>query len=415
MSFYIKKPQKIFVVLLLMIFIGLNLNHSFASSTKVPQISTLYCNSDLLMDAESGNVMFEKNGYSKVYPASTTKVLTAILALENLKLDDNITVSKKAVDSIPVGSSVMGVEAGEVYSVENLLYGLLLPSGNDAAIVLSEAISGNTKDFAILMNKKAKEIGCLNSHFVNPHGFFDENHYTTAYDMAQIFRYALKFDEFRKICETKSIELPPTSKRESTKILKNTNRLIDEDYPIFYKYALGGKTGYTIESRGTYIGYAKKDDKLVIVASYDGSQNIKGQNARFLDAITLCNYGFDNFEKIKIIDKENYSYTITDNTLNKKYKIGIKDDSYALSTNTDYIISTPEIKLNFDSNSPNGTINFNVKSNELNATISKNICIIDEKNCINKVFFENHLVYIIILILIVILIFLIIKRKRLKV
>src|SRR5574344_290310 len=233
--------------------------------------------------------------------------------------------------------------------------------------------------------------------------------------MAQIFRYALKFDVFRKICETKSIELPPTSKRESTKILKNTNRLIDEDYPVFYKNALGGKTGYTIESRGTYIGYAKKDDKLVIVASYDGSQNIKGQNARFLDAITLCNYGFDNFQKKKIIDKDTYNYTITDNTLNKKYKIGIEDDSYALSTNTDYIISTPEIKLNFDNNSLKGTINFNVKSNGLNSNISKNICVLDEKNCINKILFENCFFYIILLILILLLIFLIIKRKRLKV
>ena len=237
------------------------------------------------MDAETGNVLFEKNGYSKIYPASTTKVLTAILVLENLPLDEKVVASQRAINSVPIGSSVMGIKQGEIFSVENLLYGLILPSGNDAAIVLAEAVSGNVDDFVVLMNSKANEIGCLNTHFSNPHGFYDESHYSTPYDMALILKYAMKYDEFRKIAQTKSWELPITNKTDTTRILKNNNRLLDEDYSIFYPYALGGKTGYTIESRGTYIGYAKKDDKLLIVGNFDGSQNINGKNARFLDSI----------------------------------------------------------------------------------------------------------------------------------
>ena len=293
------------------------------AATEDENLPTLYCNDNILMDAETGNVLFEKNGYSKIYPASTTKVLTAILVLENLPLDEKVVASQRAINSVPIGSSVMGIKQGEIFSVENLLYGLILPSGNDAAIVLAEAVSGNVDDFVVLMNSKANEIGCLNTHFSNPHGFYDESHYSTPYDMALILKYAMKYDEFRKIAQTKSWELPITNKTDTTRILKNNNRLLDEDYSIFYPYALGGKTGYTIESRGTYIGYAKKDDKLLIVGNFDGSQNINGKNARFLDAISLCDYGFLNYDKEKIVSKDLFNFVFKDENNNTESKISL--------------------------------------------------------------------------------------------
>ena len=332
------------------------------AATKDENLPMLYCNNNILMDAETGNVLFEKNGYSKIYPASTTKVLTAILVLENLSLEEKVVASQKAINSVPIGSSVMGIKQGEIFSVENLLYGLILPSGNDAAIVLAEAVSGNVDNFVTLMNSKASEIGCLNTHFSNPHGFYDEYHYSTPYDMALILKYAMKYDEFRKIAQTKSWELPITNKTDTTRILKNNNRLLGKNYSIFYPYALGGKTGYTIESRGTYIGYAKKDDKLLIVGNFDGSQNINGKNARFLDAISLCDYGFLNYDKEKIVSKDLFNFIFIDENNNTRSKISLKNDIYSLTKKNNYITIIPSLDI---SNVDNIKISLKIHGNNI--------------------------------------------------
>ncbi len=370
------------------------------AATEDENLPTLYCNDNILMDAETGNVLFEKNGYSKIYPASTTKVLTAILVLENLPLDEKVVASQRAINSVPIGSSVMGIKQGEIFSVENLLYGLILPSGNDAAIVLAEAVSGNVDDFVVLMNSKANEIGCLNTHFSNPHGFYDESHYSTPYDMALILKYAMKYDEFRKIAQTKSWELPITNKTDTTRILKNNNRLLDEDYSIFYPYALGGKTGYTIESRGTYIGYAKKDDKLLIVGNFDGSQNINGKNARFLDAISLCDYGFLNYDKEKIVSKDLFNFVFKDENNNTESKISLKDDIYSLTKKNNYITIIPSLDT---SDMNNIKISLKIHGNnieiqdsyETNSSISTYISIYN----IFKIYFPYLTLFILIIIL----------------
>lgn len=406
------KSTRIIVLIMFYTFISIFFNSCFANENlNTHENLTLYCNNNLLMDYETGNVLYEKNGYSKVYPASTTKVLTAILALENLDLNENVTVSKKAINSVPIGSSVMEIKEGEIYSVENLLYGLLLPSGNDAAIVLAEAISGNSDDFANLMNTKAKEIGCLNTHFVNPHGFYDPNHYSTAYDMALILQYAMKYDKFREISETLEWELPQTNKSDKTRILKNTNRLLDKDYSVYYKYAIGGKTGYTIESRGTYIGYAKKDDKLVIVANFDGSQNINGKNARFLDSITLSNYAFDNFDKEQILSKDSFKYMIINENEHKKYEISLKEDVSLLTKSNVVKKIIPNFSITPTSdNKLNINLELNIKDNISN--IHKNY----ETNIISRKDFKSYkeiTVYFKYIILsVLILIFFILLKKQ---
>ena len=166
----------------------------------------------------------------------------------------------------------MGVKAEEIFTIEQLLYGLLLPSGNDAAIVLAEAVSGNVDDFVVLMNEKLKELGCNNTHFTNPHGFHDDNHYSTTYDMAKLFRYCLNNEVFRQIISTKEYIIPPTNKSpEETKLI-NTNRMLDERYTAsYYEYMIGGKTGYTEEARGTFIGFCKKDNITIIIGAFNGS------------------------------------------------------------------------------------------------------------------------------------------------
>lgn len=260
------------------------------------------------------------------------------------------------------------------------------------------------------MNKKAKEIGCLNTHFVNPHGFYDENHYSTPYDMALILKYAMQYDKFREIVETLTWELPVTNKTKEPRVIKNTNRLIDEEYSIFYKYAVGGKTGYTIESRGTYVGYAKKDDKLVIVTNFDGSQNINGQNARFLDAITLSNYAFNNFNKEKIIDKNTFNFSIIDENTNKKYQVKLKDDIYSLTNNTNYKIITPKLDLSYDKNdNANCKLSLKISGDGLNISNNFETEITNNENYISIKHLFKYIPYAILIILIIILI-LLIKR-----
>ena len=272
----------------------------------------VYCNSAVVIDSQTGAILYNKNGDKKVYPASTTKIMTAILAIENLDLNTPITASRNAIYSTPAGSSSIYLQVGEVMSVKNLLYGLLVKSGNEVGNVLGEAVSGSIDEFVDLMNKKAKELGCTNTHFSNPHGFHEDDHYTTANDMAKIMQYCIKNETFRQIVETQSIVLDATNKTATKRYLTNTNKMFDEDYPdMYYEYIVGGKTGFTDEARGTFVGYCSKDNKSIIVSVFDGSQDIyDGNEARFVDTKNLSEYIFDDFVKNDIENKDNLKFEI---------------------------------------------------------------------------------------------------------
>ena len=163
---------------------------------------TIYSNSAIAIDADNLSVLYGKNINTTVYPASITKIMTAILALENLNLNDSVIVSKNAI-KIPWDSSSIYLKEGEILTVKELLYGLLLNSGNDAANVLAEAVSGSIDEFIVLMNNKAKELGCSGTNFINAHGYSDDNHYTTALDIVKIFDYCIKNETFMEIISTK--------------------------------------------------------------------------------------------------------------------------------------------------------------------------------------------------------------------
>ena len=189
----------------------------------------------LLMESETGTVLYEKNAYEKNYPASTTKMLTAILTLENCDLDDTAIVSEKALMSVPYDYTNANLQVDEELTIRDLLYAFLIPSANDCGFVLAEHIAGSTEKFADMMNLKAAEIGCKNTHFTNPSGIQDENHYSTAYDLALIGRYAMKNDVFREIVSTSSYNLPITNKYDSTdRRFVNTNFLIRESQKNYY-------------------------------------------------------------------------------------------------------------------------------------------------------------------------------------
>ena len=166
----------------------------------------------LLMDANTGKILYSKNAFERHFPASTTKIMTAILTLENCKLSDVVTVSHNAIFSIPVGYSHASLQEGEELTVEQLLNVLLIPSANDAAVALAEHIAGSVDAFAEMMNNKAKEIGCLDTHFVNPNGVHNEEHYSTAYDLALIGKYAMQFDDIMRIAKVNQYTLPKTNK-----------------------------------------------------------------------------------------------------------------------------------------------------------------------------------------------------------
>ncbi len=346
--------------------------------------------SAIAMDADSSIVLYNKSMDKKVYPASTTKILTAILAIENLDLNKSVVVSKTAIN-VPWDSSTVYLKQGEVITVKDLLYCLLLNSGNDAANVLAEAVSGDIQTFVKLMNIKVQEIGCTNTHFNNAHGYSDDNHYTTALDMAKIFRYCMQNETFVEIISTKSYIVEETNKTTKKRHLNNTNRLIlkkeDSVHARFYEYCIGGKTGYTDEAGRTLITFGKKDDKTVIVAVF-GASSSGSLDVRYTDAINLFEYSFNNFSKQIIATTEdyNFNYINTDKRLN--YSIGLKGNVEALiknnqTPNISYDIHIDETNLK-DLDEDNfkevtaGTITFNLTTdNQTSYTLTQELYLKD--------------------------------------
>ena len=411
------KYKKLYILLTIFTVICfLNINNCFANDNIDLK---LYCNSDLIMDYESNNILYEKNGFQKVYPASTTKVLTAILVLDKLSLDEKIVVSKNAIYSTPIGSSVIYLQPGEIISVKDLLCGLLIKSGNDAANVLAEAVSGDINSFIVLMNQKLKEIGCTDTHFTNAHGFHDNNHYTTVYDMAKIMKYAMQYDTFKEIVETKQYTIPATNKSDK-RVYTNTNKMFDKDYTqMYYEYVLGGKTGYTEEARGTFIGYGKKDNKLVIVAAFDGSQNINRQEGRFLDSITLFEYAFNNFNRYKFLDKNKFKHYIYDENTYTKYCVGINNDLYALYKNDSYALKYAVYMNSYNLNNKEigevvGNVNISTNGKSLNISNTYELILIDKQQYFNINKIKKYILSIILIILILIVIRNILKLKNIN-
>ena len=262
--------------------------------------------SAILIDARTGKVLFEKNADEKHYPASTTKVMTGLLAVEHGKMDEIITIGKNP-PLIEKGSSQIYLVPGEQLTMEQLLYALMLESANDAAVAISEHISGSVEEFSKLMNRKARELGATNTNFVTPNGLHDDNHYTTAKDLALIAKYAMTLDKFRDVVKEVKYTIPETNKQEERNYITNTNKLIWETYDKFkYEYATGIKTGYTVKAKQCLVGSAKKGD-IELISVVMGAE---GQNV-YIDTIALFEYGFANFQNVEILKKEQIVTTVS--------------------------------------------------------------------------------------------------------
>lgn len=251
----------------------------------------------LLIDFDSNRVLYEKNSNKRLYPASTTKIMTAILAIELGNMEDIVKVDEEIVN-LSAGSNI-ALDYDEEMKMEDLLNALLVASANDAALAIAKHISGSLEEFMALMNAKAQELGAVNTHFVNPNGLHDDNHYSTAYDLFLISKYAMRNEDFRKYVSTSEYTIPPTNKKTEERLIHNTNRFLygsetmeldGSILPIKYDGIKGIKTGTTPEAQHCLISYAEKDGKKMIsvILKSDGYQV-------YADTYKIFNYGFNNF------------------------------------------------------------------------------------------------------------------------
>jgi D-alanyl-D-alanine carboxypeptidase (penicillin-binding protein 5/6) len=332
--------KKIITIIIMTLFLILNISSAVMATANPPAVSA---DSVVLMDATTGKILYEKNKNTAYPPASTTKIMTVLLVLENGNLDDMVTVSKNAENAD--GSKIYIFE-GEVISVKELLYGLILASANDCAIALAEHISGSTEEFAKLMNEKAKSLGCKNTNFVNPNGLYDVNHKTSAYDLALIMQKLTSHAEYKEISTTPSYIMAPTNKSIEKRPLWNGNRLIHSGDSYYYEGCEGGKTGYTVQSKHSYIAVATRNgQKLIVSLIHDSAKTF------FPDSRKLFDYGFNNFELSKFLNKDD---TVSNLTLEDGTEIPLlaAKDFYIVkaknSTLTPTISTTPN-KLDISS------------------------------------------------------------------
>lgn len=262
-----------------------------------------FAQSALLMDMASGRVLYSKNLDERVYPASTTKIMTGILALEALNMGDTVTATYEALKTITLEDSHMGILMGEELTVEQLIKGMLVYSANDAANVLAIQVSGSIESFVDLMNQKAQELGMTNTHFANPCGVHDDNHYTTARDLAILSKYAMKNEQFREIVKMPIYKIPPTNKYTAERILVNTNLFLGTSRSTYYYYppAIGIKTGHTSQAGYCLVSAASYNDiEFLAIVMHCSDEDTREQAYSYIDSKTLFDFGFDHYTKQQI-------------------------------------------------------------------------------------------------------------------
>ena len=308
----------------------------------------------ILIDNKSDKILYSKNMNEKMFPASTTKIVTAIIVLEHCSLNETVTASYDAISSIPNGYVTANIDGGEELTVEELLELLLVHSANDAANVLAEYVGGSIDSFVSMMNTKVNVLGLNNTHFTNTYGLQNENHYTSAYDLSIIMKYCLKNDTFRKIAGSASCSIPATNKSEA-RSYSSTNELIIPDNSNYYSFVTVGKTGFTTEAGECLVSCAYKNNMELICVVLGGS-TVNNISTRFSESKTLYEYGFNNFsiknisntgDIITEVDVNNATYDTK--SLNLAFSSSINVLVNNSDKNTNY---TPEIKLNSDISAP---------------------------------------------------------------
>ncbi|WP_315073424.1 D-alanyl-D-alanine carboxypeptidase family protein [uncultured Clostridium sp.] len=319
-------------ILLLFLFYATSI--SAYAETSPPQINA---QGSVLIDASTGKVLFGKNEETTFEPASTTKVMTALITLEKSNLDDEVTVQE---DYTKVGGTGIGLLKGDVLTVRDLLFGLLLDSDNDCANALADHISGNVDEFSKLMNAKAKELGALHTNFKNPSGMPDPEHITTPHDLALFLRAAINNKEYMEISQTPSYTITLKNDSSKTFVVNNKNYMINKNSRYYYQFALTGKNGFTLKANQTYVAAAEKNGHILIASFLNALD--KDQN--FQNMKDVFDYGFNNYSLVHLYKKGD---VISQYKINDKLTIPLissKDIDYVVPKGQENSVSS-EIKV----------------------------------------------------------------------
>lgn len=260
-----------------------------------PQGPDTYSETAVLMDADTGAILYNKGMDEKRYPASITKIMTALLALEHSGLDEEVTFTEECLADQTSDSGNLGMKVGEILTMRQCLMALMIRSANDVATQIAVHVAGSVSAFADMMNQRAQELGCVNTHFVNASGMPDENHYTTAHDMALIFQQAIKNQDFLDIIGTQSFTIEPTNMNPESRVLNTHHALLSAAAPEHYDGCFGGKTGVTEASKNTLVSGATRDGMTLIAVAMRADA---GQVCQ--DHISMFDYGFNNFRKVEV-------------------------------------------------------------------------------------------------------------------
>ena len=347
-----KKYKYCLLCILTCIFLFFSTNNTYAADTSSLEINSP---SVILIERNTGNILYEKNSKAIRFPASTTKIMTAILTLENCNLDDVVRVPYSAIQRIPSGYTIADLKVDEELTVEQLLHLLLIPSASDAANTLAEHIGGSIENFAEMMNAKAKEIGCENTHFTNPDGVHDENHTSTAYDLTLMANYAMNNPTFRSIVSKASYVLYPTNITTTERFFRTTNSLLNTSSDYYYENAIGIKTGFTTPAGNCLVAAAKVDDMECILTILGAEQNEDGSSQRFLETIELFDFAFGNYTYKNIKFKSDVVTTITV----KGATSDTKTLNLELNDKVNAFIDKEDLDTNFE---PTITLNENIKA-----------------------------------------------------
>ena len=404
------KIYKIIMIIMLLIVV-------LTCNTKVYADDELSINAKaaLIVETNSGKIIYEKDIYEQNYPASVTKILTAILTIENCELDDVATVSQTAISHIPTGYVIAPLYIGEQITIKDLLYALMLKSANDAAYVLAEHVGGSVEGFSEMMNKKAEELECKNTHFVNPNGIHNQNHYTTAYDMYLISNYAMKNETFKEIVSTYEYTLSPTNKHPlKDRIMKNTNNFVNPKNAYYNKIVNGIKTG-TTKQAGNCLITDSSDNGLEFITVILGAQTA---NSKFSETKKMISFAYDNYALTKIHDKGDMIQNIEVKKATKKTKdlnLVISDDITAMANKKIKVDEIePEIVLNDDIKAPIeqgqelGIIKYNVDGLEYEAKL------LAETEVELKTYYVEILIGVGIFIIVLVIALMIRKKKKNK-
>lgn len=252
-----------------------------------PQGPAIYAESGILVDLDTQEILYSKNIDKQLYPASITKVMTTLVAIESSSPEEPVTFSQHALDSIEWDSSNIGCRLNETLTMEQCWYAMMLNSANEVCCGVAEHISGSIEAFVEKMNQKAAELGCTNTHFSNPNGLPDETHYTTAHDMALIANAAYQNETFRQVFSTRQYEIPPTPQYTETRYLYNHHKMMQPDTEYYYEDCLGGKTGYTETALNTLVTIASRNGKNLLCVT----MRTQGRQV-YTDTASLFDYGF---------------------------------------------------------------------------------------------------------------------------